>query len=89
MAIRRDAADKWFSDVVRKKAGYVCEHCNTTGARMKCAHIYGSSAKSVLLSMANALCLCHSSHMKFTSNSFEFPAFCMEPIADAELARHT
>ena len=44
MAIRRDAADKWFSDVVRKKAGYVCEHCHKVGARMECAHIYGRQA---------------------------------------------
>ena len=78
MAIRRDAADKWFSDVVRKKAGYVCEHCNKVGARMECAHIYGRAAKSVRWSMDNALCLCHYCHMKFTANPFEFTAFCVD-----------
>jgi hypothetical protein len=57
MAIKRDAADKWFSNVVRKKAGYVCEHCHKVDARMECAHIYGRAAKSVRWSLDNAVCL--------------------------------
>ena len=59
MAIKRDAADKWFSDVVRQKAGFQCEHCGKKDGRMECAHIWGRAAKSVRWSMDNALCLCH------------------------------
>ena len=51
MAIKRDAADKWFSDVVRQKAGFVCQNCKKSDARMECAHIYGRAAKSVRWSL--------------------------------------
>lgn len=75
MAIKRDAADKWFSDVVRKKAGHVCESCGKVEGRMECAHIYGRSAKSVRWSLDNAVCLCHYCHMQFTANPLEFTAW--------------
>ena len=26
--IKRDSADKWFSDCIRHAAGYQCEHCH-------------------------------------------------------------
>ena len=37
--IKREACDKWFSDVVRQKANYTCEHCKKVDSRMECAHI--------------------------------------------------
>lgn len=55
MAIKRDQADKWFSDVVRQKANYTCEHCHKTDSRMECAHIYGRRLKSVRWSLDNAV----------------------------------
>ena len=85
MAIKRDAADKWFSDVVRKKAGHVCEHCNKVEGRMECAHIYGRSAKSVRWSMDNAVCLCHYCHMKFTANPLEFTAWLEETLGKGHM----
>ena len=48
MPIKRDAADKWFSDVVRQKAGFQCEHCGKQDGRMECAHIWGRAAKSAI-----------------------------------------
>ena len=78
MPIKRDAADKWFSDVVRQKAGYQCEHCGKQDGRMECAHIYGRAAKSVRWSIDNAMCLCHYCHKVFTANPFEFTGFCMD-----------
>jgi hypothetical protein len=36
--IKRESCDKWFSDVVRQKANYTCEHCKKTDSRMECAH---------------------------------------------------
>lgn len=85
MAIKRDAADKWFSNVVRKKAGYVCEHCNKVDARMECAHIYGRAAKSVRWSLDNALCLCHYCHMKFTANPLEFTSWLEETLGQGHM----
>ena len=72
MAIKRDAADKWFSDVVRSKANYTCEHCRKTDSRMECAHIYGRRLKSVRWSLDNAVCLCHWCHRNFTENPVQF-----------------
>ena len=75
MAIKRDPADKYFSDVVRLKAGYVCENCRKQDGRMECAHIFGRAAKSVRWSLMNAVCLCHTCHRNFTSNPYEFTAW--------------
>lgn len=72
MAIKRDACDKHFSDVVRLKAGYTCEHCHKTDSRMECAHIYGRRLKSVRWSLDNAVCLCHWCHRLFTENPVQF-----------------
>ena len=85
MAIKRDAADKWFSDVVRKKAGHVCESCGKVEGRMECAHIYGRSAKSVRWSMDNAVCLCHYCHMKFTANPLEFTKWLEETLGQGHM----
>lgn len=85
MAIKRDAADKWFSDVVRKKAGHVCESCGKVEGRMECAHIYGRSAKSVRWSLDNAVCLCHYCHMQFTANPLEFTAWLQEELGEGHM----
>jgi len=85
MAIKRDAADKWFSDVVRKKAGHVCESCGKVEGRMECAHIYGRAAKSVRWSMDNAVCLCHYCHMKFTANPLEFTKWLEETLGQGHM----
>lgn len=70
--IKREACDKWFSDVVREKANYTCEHCKKTDSRMECAHIYGRRLKSVRWSLDNAVCLCHWCHRDFTENPLKF-----------------
>lgn len=85
MAIKRDAADKWFSDVVRKKAGHVCESCGKVEGRMECAHIYGRSAKSVRWSLDNAVCLCHYCHMRFTANPLEFTAWLERELGQGHM----
>ena len=72
MAVKRERCDKWFSDVVRQKAGFVCEHCGAKDVGMDCAHIYGRRAKSVRWSLDNALCLCRTCHRIFTENPLDF-----------------
>ena len=85
MAIKRDAADKWFSDVVRQKAGYQCEHCQKVDSRMECAHIYGRAAKSVRWSLDNALCLCHYCHRTFTANPIAFNDWCLKLLGEGHI----
>ena len=72
--MKRDAADKWFSDVVRAKAAYTCENCHQKG-RMECCHIFGRAAKSVRWSLDNAVTLCHYHHRMFTESPYEFIAW--------------
>ena len=71
MAIKRDAADDWFSKCVRKRAGWVCEHCGNTET-LQCAHIFGRRAKSVRWCGMNAVSLCFSCHHNFTANPLDF-----------------
>lgn len=70
MAIKRDAADAWFSDVVRFK-GY-CEHCNIVGARLECCHIHGRRKKILRWSLDNAVCMCSGCHRMMTENPTKF-----------------
>ena len=84
MAIKRDAADKWFSDVVRLKSESTCEHCGKFG-RQECAHIYGRAAKSVRWSLDNAVCLCHYCHRTFTANPLDFSRWCMEHLGPGHM----
>ena len=85
MAIKREACDKWFSDVVRQKADYVCESCGRNDIGMDCAHIHGRRAKSVRWSLDNAVCLCRVCHMNFTSNPVDFTRWLEEYLGLAHL----
>ena len=85
MAIKREACDKWFSDVIRKKANHVCESCGVTNVAMDCAHIYGRRAKSVRWSLDNAVCLCRTCHRKFTENPIDFTHWLNEYLGEGHM----
>ena len=85
MAIKRDAADKWFSDVIRQKAGYQCEHCGKQDGRMECCHIFGRAAKSVRWSIDNAISMCHYCHLTFTANPLDFAIFLQNYMGQGHL----
>ena len=76
MAIKRDAADTWFSKCVRLRAGWKCEHTGRqftpSDSGLHCAHIYGRRNKSTRWDMDNAVSLSASSHRYFTENPVEF-----------------
>lgn len=76
MAIKREACDKWFSDVVRAKANWSCEYCHKSfagpSAGLHCAHIYGRANKSTRWSLDNAVSLCAYHHDYFGRNPVEF-----------------
>jgi len=69
-AIKRDSADRYFSEVVRKKAGK-CEHCQKEG-RLEAAHIFTRSRKSIRWSLLNCIALCHHCHRMFTGEPVKF-----------------
>ena len=76
MAIKREACDKWFSDVVRAKAGWCCEYCGKSfggaSAGLHCAHIFGRANKSTRWSLDNAVSLCAYHHDYFGKNPVSF-----------------
>lgn len=76
MAIKREACDKWFSDVVRAKAKWSCEFCGRDfggpSAGLHCAHIYGRANKSTRWSLDNAVSLCAYHHDFFGKNPVTF-----------------
>jgi hypothetical protein len=76
MAIKRDQADKWFSDCIRHRADYQCEHCHKgfTGLvqGFECCHIYGRANKSTRWSADNAVALCGGCHRAFTEHPIAF-----------------
>lgn len=84
MAIKRDEADKWFSNVVRLNRQMACEKCGKEG-RMECAHIFGRRAKSVRWSTDNAVCLCHYCHKYFTANPLEFTSWITKLLGQGHM----
>lgn len=76
MAIKRDAADKWFSDCIRFRAGYACECCGKSygGPHMglHCAHIFGRRNASTRWCTDNAVSLCFACHHRFGEHPIEF-----------------
>jgi hypothetical protein len=76
MAIKRESCDKWFSDVVRAKAGWACEYCGKDfggpSMGLHCAHIYSRSNKSTRWSLDNAVSLCAYHHDFFGKNPVTF-----------------
>ena len=70
MAIRRDAADSWFSKCVRHRDQHRCQYCFNEGT--DAAHIFGRAKKSTRWSMDNAVTLCRYHHQWFGSNPVAF-----------------
>ena len=75
-AIKRDAADKWFSDCIRHRAGYQCESCGKVFSGLvqgfECCHIYGRANKSTRWDTDNAVGLCGGCHRHYTEHPLDF-----------------
>ena len=91
MKIKRDKRDALFSELVRERAGWVCERCGKQPERrlLQCAHIFGRRHRSTRWHPANAVCLCFGCHRYFTENPIEFAAWCRNRgrYASAEVER--
>ena len=74
--IKRDSADKWFSDCIRHAAGYQCEHChkNFEGLvqGLEASHIYGRANKSTRWCVENCVSMCSGCHRAFTEHPIAF-----------------
>lgn len=91
MAIKRDAADKWFSACVRERANWTCEksglidpegQVNGVSRVLECAHVYGRRSRNVRWHPFNAFCLSHRWHKYFTENPIEFQRFVFEKLGE-------
>jgi hypothetical protein len=78
LKIKRDKKDKVFSDLVRGRADFRCELCETYYPEddrrgLECAHIVGrAKARGLRWHPINAISLCTGHHMNFTGNPLEF-----------------
>lgn len=88
-AIKRDQADKWFSDCVRWRDGYSCRHCHKHFMGLvqgfECCHIYGRANKSTRWCADNAVALCGGCHRHFTENPLEFHAWLLKELGEGFL----
>ena len=91
MGIKRDATDKWFSDCVRERANWTCEHsglvdteAQATGKSriMECAHVWGRRSRNVRWYPMNAVCLSSASHRYFTERPMEFASWVNKQLGE-------
>lgn len=70
VAIKRNIADKWFSDCIRERANWTCEICHTYYPEdrrqgLHCSHFYGRGNWSIRFCVDNAFAHCFSCHNRF------------------------
>lgn len=84
--IKRDSADKWFSDCVRMRANWTCECCakefpeGSSRQALHCAHIEGRRKKRLRWEPLNAMALCAGCHRLYTENPLQFTSFVISKI---------
>jgi len=87
--IKRDSSDKWFSDCIRHRAGYMCEHCGKgfTGLEQgfECCHIWGRANKSTRWCADNCVAMCSGCHRTFTEHPLAFHAWLLEYLGQGHL----
>ncbi len=76
MRIKRDTADKLFSDLVRERAGWCCESCQRyypPGRRqgLHCSHIFSRRHNSTRWHPQNAIAECFACHQKGAGDPVE------------------
>lgn len=78
-AIKRNATDALFSDIVRIKAGWICERCKRNFSNNQkafdCSHFFGRRNKSTRWLEENASALCRGCHNYFGENPSEHNRF--------------
>ena len=89
MAIKRDAADSWFSKCVRHRAGWKCEHCGAqytqSDTGLHAAHIYGRANKSSRWDLGNCVALDYACHQRFTANPVDFHKWLLSYLGQGHM----
>lgn len=90
MSVKRDKYDAIFSDIIRERVDYTCEHCGTfvpTGERQAChcAHIHGRKHQATRYDPDNAVCLCAKCHYWFTDHPTEFTYWLHQHLGDGHM----
>ena len=89
MAIKRSAADKWFSDAIRHAAGYQCEHCQksfpTLVQGFEACHIYSRRNRNTRWCVENCVALCGGCHRLMTENPIMFSDFLLSEYGSGRL----
>ena len=82
MAIKRDALDSLFSDLIRERNCFICERCGIDKSSDKvnahCAHVLGRRITRLRHDPRNALMLCASCHFYMTDRPIEWTCFVRE-----------
>lgn len=82
--IKRNATDKVFSDYVRMKADYICEHCkrdfkeNLQGIHV--SHYVGRGNKSVRWNEDNVTVACFSCHRRLSENPHRHTEYMIKKL---------
>ena len=87
--IKRDSADKWFSDCIRHAAGYQCEHCHKgfegLVQGLEACHIYGRANKSTRWCVENCVSMCSGCHRSFTEHPIAFNDWLLAKFGEGRL----
>lgn len=82
--IKRNATDKYFSDIVRARSNYTCERCLRSFELQKeildCSHFYSRKNRRVRWNFDNASSLCRGCHFFFGENPREHTEFMLEKL---------
>ena len=89
MALKRDTTDKWFSDCIRLRANWTCEHCGAEfhgpDKAIQCAHIISRKHNVLRWCADNAVSLCGSCHATFTDSPPEFTHWLESHLGEGHL----
>jgi hypothetical protein len=83
--IRRDAADKRFSDQIRERDNWTCRRCGSTPVShqgLDCAHHFTRRTRATRFDPDNALALCTGCHFHLDGHPIEKEAFWRSVIGN-------
>lgn len=88
--MKRDQADKYFSDFIRERDNFTCQKCSKVypeGRRqgLHCSHIFSRRHQSVRFYSRNAKALCFSCHQWYGSNPVESAAWIEDYLGSEAL----
>ncbi len=84
MKIKIDKLDVLFSQVIRGRAGGVCEYCGKP-KRLECSHFVGRRKRATRWDTDNACGLCFSCHQYLDEHPYEHVAFWKKRIGSEKL----